>query len=128
MENSRKLLSDNIAYFLKKRGLIQAELAEKIGVNRSTVSGWVGAHKKPEFDNIDRMAEALNVQVYELFVDHKGNSDPFVENLDYRALIENNPDAVAILNEMKRMTKRRLRAMRIIMEELADLEKREHGF
>lgn len=127
MENSRQLLSNNIEYFMKKRDMRQVDLAEKLGINRSTVSGWKNANKKPEFDNIDRLAEAFGVSVYELFVNHYSRDYVEREEYEFSALINSNPDARFILNQMKRMTKKKLRRMRIILEQLAIVEKEELG-
>ena len=125
MENSRRLLSQNIEYFMKKRDMRQVDLAEKIGVNRSTVSGWVNALKKPDFEYIDKMAEAFGVSVGELFTDHSVDSYIEMEEFEYKALMDSNPDARFILNQMKRMTRKRLRHMRIILEQMAAAEKEE---
>lgn len=127
MENSRQLLSTNIEYFMKKRDMRQVDLAEKLGVNRSTISGWKNANKKPEFDNIDRMAEAFGVSVYELFVDHRNTDYAEREEFEYTALINSSSDARYILNSMKRMTKKKLRRMRIVLEQMAIAEKEELG-
>ena len=128
MENSRLLLSQNIEYFMKKRDMRQVDLAEKMGVNRSTVSGWVNALKKPDFEYIDKMADAFGVSVSELFVDHYNSGYAETEELEYQALMNRNPDARFILNQMKRMTKKRLRRMRIILEQLAAVEKEERYY
>ncbi|MBO4556025.1 MAG: helix-turn-helix transcriptional regulator [Elusimicrobiales bacterium] len=122
------LLSQNIEYFMKKRDMRQVDLAEKMGVNRSTVSGWVNALKKPDFEYIDKMADAFGVSVSELFVDHYNSGYAETEELEYRALMNSNPDARFILNQMKRMTKKRLRRMRIILEQLAAVEKEERYY
>lgn len=128
MENSRLLLSRNIDYFMKKRDMRQVDLADKMGVNRSTISNWANALKKPDFENIDKMAEAFGISVSELFVDHYNSDYVEIEDFEFRALIENNPDARFVLNQMKRMTKKRLRRMRIVLEQLAAVEKEERGY
>ena len=128
MENSRLLLSRNIDYFMKKRDMRQVDLADKMGVNRSTISNWANALKKPDFENIDKMAEAFGISVSELFVDHYNGDYVEIEDFEFRALIENNPDARFVLNQMKRMTKKRLRRMRIVLEQLAAVEKEERGY
>lgn len=122
MENSRQLLADNIEYFLKVRGMRQSDLANRVGVSRSAVSEWKTANKKADFSNIDRMAEAFGVSVYELFLDHSNSSYSAREEHAISVLLENNAEARTILSYMKMMPKKKLKAMRIIIEEIFALE------
>jgi len=63
----RELLSVNIKRFRNRRGWSQAKLAEKLGISTNflsdieTTKGWVSAL------TLSKLAEALNVEVYELF-------------------------------------------------------------
>ena len=50
----------------EKKGLTQAELAEKIGVSDKTVSKWETAKGLPDISLISSLAEALGVSVIEL--------------------------------------------------------------
>lgn len=52
-------LSGNIRAARIRRGLTQRELAECVGVNRSTVSAWEQGRSVPRYDHIDALALAL---------------------------------------------------------------------
>lgn len=46
--------------------LTQAEVAEKLGVNQATVSGWEQGQYKPSAASVARLAEAYGVSVHEI--------------------------------------------------------------
>jgi transcriptional regulator with XRE-family HTH domain len=46
-----------------ERGLSQAELAAKCGFQPSAVSHFEAARRAPSFDNLRRLADALNVTI-----------------------------------------------------------------
>ncbi|MCI9670030.1 MAG: helix-turn-helix transcriptional regulator [Lawsonibacter sp.] len=59
----------NIAYYRKKSGMTQEELAEKAGIERSRISkteiAWVGT----SLDMVYKIADALEIEPYKLFVE-----------------------------------------------------------
>lgn len=61
----------NIAYYRKKRGMTQETLAERAGIERSRVSkteiAWVGT----SLDTVYRIADALGVETYKLFIERE---------------------------------------------------------
>lgn len=64
-----RALGLNIAYYRKKRGLTQEELAEKAGIERSRISkteiAWVGT----SLDMVYKIADALEIEPFKLFVE-----------------------------------------------------------
>lgn len=62
-----RTLGLNIAYYRRKCGLTQEELAEKAGIERSRISkteiAWVGT----SLDTVYKIAEALGIEPYKLF-------------------------------------------------------------
>ncbi len=64
-----RTLGLNIAYYRKKLGLTQEELAEKAGIERSRISkteiAWVGI----SLDMVYKIADALEIEPYKLFVE-----------------------------------------------------------
>lgn len=61
----------------KQKGISLSELAKKIGVTHPTISNVVGMHNSPRLDTLEKIAEALNVELWELFTE-KRNNEPFV--------------------------------------------------
>ncbi len=49
----------NIARALKRADITQAELARRIGRNRSAVCEWIGNVRKPPLDDLFAIAKAL---------------------------------------------------------------------
>lgn len=64
-----KTLGLNIAYYRKKRGLTQEQLAEKAGIERSRISkteiAWTGI----SLDMIYKISDALEVEPYKLLIE-----------------------------------------------------------
>lgn len=59
----------NIAYYRKKRGLTQEQLAEKAGVERSRVSKTEIAWAGTSLDTVYRIADALEIEPYKLLME-----------------------------------------------------------
>ena len=64
-----RTLGLNIAYYRRQKGRTQEQLAEKAGIERSRVSkteiAWVGT----SLDIIFKIADALEVEPYKLFIE-----------------------------------------------------------
>lgn len=56
-----EFFSTNLKYLREKAGLSQNKLAEKIGVNQTTIARWEDDNRVPTIDNAIDVAEALNV-------------------------------------------------------------------
>lgn len=70
-KNKQKLrtqVAEQIKFWRKKRGLTQAELAEKAGLaSKTVISGYENALRAPSFDVLEKFAEILEVKVELLF-------------------------------------------------------------
>lgn len=64
-----KTLGLNIAYYRKKKGLTQEELAEQAEVDRSTISKTEIAFAGTSLDVIFRIADVLEIEPYKLLVE-----------------------------------------------------------
>jgi transcriptional regulator with XRE-family HTH domain len=56
-----ELFPDRLRAARKLRDLEQAELASKAGLPPTSISHFEGGSRKPSFDNLRRLAQALNV-------------------------------------------------------------------
>lgn len=52
----KQRIADNIAALLNEKGYSQQDLADALGVNKSTVSAWVSGKKTPRMDKVEDMA------------------------------------------------------------------------
>jgi transcriptional regulator with XRE-family HTH domain len=62
----RSQLGKNIKFFRSRRGLSQADLAEKGGISITFLSDIERGNKWPQPDNLFKLAKALKVEPYEL--------------------------------------------------------------
>ncbi len=60
------LLSENIAYYRRKKGMTQKELAEKTGLSRSFISQIENDTNTPSNDSIYKIADVLGISVESL--------------------------------------------------------------
>lgn len=60
-------LSQNIKFYRKGR-FTQETLAEKIGVSAQNINNVEGKRRFPRTENLIKIAEALGVEVYQLFI------------------------------------------------------------
>lgn len=67
--NIQKILADNIYKFRKIAGLSQEHLAEKCGLHRTYIGGIEQCRHNVGIKNVQRIAEALGVNVKQLFDD-----------------------------------------------------------
>jgi transcriptional regulator with XRE-family HTH domain len=56
-----EFFSDNLRKTREEKGLSQAELAEKAGLQPSAVSHFEAGRRRPSLENLKRLADALNV-------------------------------------------------------------------
>jgi len=59
----------NLKKFRKKSGFTQAKLAEKVNVSTHHIGMIEMSRNYPTFDLVERIANALQIEIYELFLD-----------------------------------------------------------
>lgn len=55
--------SENIKSLRKQRHITQVQLAEKIGVSRSTISMYEMGEREPDFETLEALADIFNVDM-----------------------------------------------------------------
>jgi len=76
-----KTVGERLRYWLRVRGLSQAELARQIDVDRSTVSDWVTGVRVPLLSNLQRVVKVLGLTMggfYTTLLDE--SSTPPIDN------------------------------------------------
>lgn len=58
--------SKNLKYIREKKGLSQTKLAEKIGVNQTTIARWEDDNRVPTIDNAVDVSNVLNIPLPDL--------------------------------------------------------------
>lgn len=69
MNNSRKVLSENLKSLIHTKGIDQRRLAEEIGVSEMSVSNWVKGAKYPRIDKIQAMSDYFGVNKSDIIED-----------------------------------------------------------
>ena len=67
MDDCRKLLAQNMKKYRQILGLSQITLAEKVGCSTTLIGNIEIGKRFPSADNINRIAQALEVKVADLF-------------------------------------------------------------
>ena len=68
MENIRETFARNLRENRRKCGFTQAQLAEKADISAHYVALIELSRNIPKVETIERLAKALNVEIYELFI------------------------------------------------------------
>lgn len=58
---NKETMSKNLKYYMEKSGKNQKELAEIVGVSKSTFSEWISAKKYPRIDKIEILANYFKI-------------------------------------------------------------------
>ena len=63
------MFSNNLKYYRNKLGISQEEFADKAGLHRTYISAVECGKRSISLDNIQKIAEALGIETYLLFID-----------------------------------------------------------
>lgn len=61
---------------LSEKGVTSAELAGRVGVSKATVSNLINNKTMPSLDTLEKIADALGVEMWELFTEKPTNNKP----------------------------------------------------
>lgn len=75
--------ASNLKYLREKRGLSQNKLAEKVGVNQTTIARWETEEIKPSIDNVEQIASALNVSLPDLLITNLKFDNGILVDVDF---------------------------------------------
>ena len=87
MVSIREILALNLKEYRRKNGLTQEKLAEKAGISANYLSMVEISRKFPTPEMLDRLAEALNIQTFQLF-DPSATPEGALLHLE-QAIVEN---------------------------------------
>lgn len=64
-----KVFGSNVKKYRKKMNMSQEELAEKSNLHRTYISAIECFRRSIALENVQRIADALNIETYKLFVE-----------------------------------------------------------
>ncbi len=96
-------IGEKIKKLRKEKGLTQKELAKRLGVTQQMIASYENGVRYPKMETIKKIADALNVDMFELIFDKNGAPAYSLESIpnsdDYRIVktnfIENKIDTLA---------------------------------
>jgi len=109
MVNIRKILALNLKENRQRSGLTQEKLAEKAGISANYLSMVEISKKFPTPEMLDRLAQALDIQTFQLF-DPSSTPEGAILHLE-QAIVANIENIVnvsvkqAVSNELKNLKK-----------------------
>lgn len=63
---NKKIMANNIKYYLIKNGVSQTEICQTLGISMSTFSDWIHARTYPRIDKIELMANYFGIEKSDL--------------------------------------------------------------
>ena len=110
---------DMLARLRRERGMTQAELAQRLGVSKSSISMYERGNREPELDLLERMADLFDVSVNAML----GRSEPELVNSDpalteYLEQLRDRPELRMLFSVTKNATKKDVEAAVKIIEAL----------
>lgn len=69
-----KVFSKNVKAYRMKLGVSQEQFAEKAGLHRTYISAIECGRRSISLENIQKIADALQVETYLLFIDHNNTN------------------------------------------------------
>ncbi|MCB6311163.1 helix-turn-helix domain-containing protein [Gordonibacter pamelaeae] len=67
-----KVFGDNVRKYREQLGISQEAFAEKCGLHRTYISAVERQRRSISLSNIQKIADALEVETYLLFIDNEG--------------------------------------------------------
>ncbi len=68
-----KVFGDNLKKYRTEQGISQEDFAEKCGLHRTYISAIECYRRSISLENVQRIADALNVDTYKLFLEQEVN-------------------------------------------------------
>ena len=96
--------AENIKIYRKKRKMTQDELAKKLGVSRSAVGMWESGTREPDYDTLEKIADALYVNIESLI-----GREEYIKNLpwekdnEFRDELRSNQDLRMLLSASSKL-------------------------
>lgn len=98
MDKTKDLFTKSIKDWVSRNGLSLRELADRAGISQSGLYKMAGGFRQPSFDNMDRIANALGIEIADLFGGAKVHAPTPSEALEIvrKALSDMSPRVLAL--------------------------------
>jgi repressor LexA len=86
MNKNKEVFWTVLPRFMTIAGLNQTELAQAVGVSKSTVNCWIKRKSFPEMDTIQRIADVLGIRTDDLLIEIPENHAHAAEDMQIQKL------------------------------------------
>lgn len=120
------LFKDMLKYLRSRENLSQAELAEKLGVAKSTISMYEVGKREPDFETLEAIADILNVDMNFLLGKEGSENDHYYLNDETRQIAQEafeNPELRTLFKVARDIPPERLKAHIDFMRKLKEQER-----
>ena len=114
-----------LKYLRVRDNLSQAELADKLGVAKSTISMYEVGKREPDFETLEAIADFFNVDMNFLLGKDGSENDPYYLNDETREIAQEvfeNPDMRTLFKVARDIPPERLKAHIEFMKSLKEQE------
>lgn len=94
---NKETMAKNLLYYVERSGKSQSEVAESIGVARSTFTEWIKGNKYPRIDKIELLANYFGILKSDLIEEKKIGDIP--EEAEFHAQILMDREVMAMLEK-----------------------------
>lgn len=85
-KTNKQIFSENLTELLKSESMSKTQLAQKIGVNASTVTNWCKGKMFPRYEMLEAIARVFHIETHEL-LQNKSVLDCALEDFNERFLL-----------------------------------------
>ena len=85
-KTDKQIFSENLTELLKSESMSKTQLAQKIGVNASTVTNWCKGKMFPRYEMLEAIARVFHIETHEL-LQNKSVLDCALEDFNERFLL-----------------------------------------
>ena len=124
----KKVFAENLAFYLDRNNMTQAELARRLNVSESTITYWLQGKKSPRMGKVDQICSIFGILRSDL-MDRKTNnseSSEYYINPETRKIaqeIYQDPDLHMLFDAARNASSDDLRAVQMMLKALKAKEK-----
>ena len=73
-KSCREIFAKNIKKYMELRGKTQNDIIKDLSISSSVISGWCNAVSFPRIEKIETLAEYLDINVVDFFIEENNQS------------------------------------------------------
>lgn len=117
---NKETMAKNLKYYVERSGRTQVELAEIVGVAKSTFTAWIKGNKYPRIDKIELLANYFGIQKSDL-IEEKLSEGIKKDNdvlTDFIVKARMDQDIMYVLESINNMDKSKVELLRHYLDAL----------